>query len=50
MKVNELIKCLKTCNKGAEVKFSDYCGNWEFYIEGIDDSDKNVVFLVGDHE
>lgn len=50
MKVKELIANLKVCNQEAEVKYSDYCGNWEFSIDGFDDSSKEIVYLVGDHE
>ena len=50
MKVKELIENLKVCNQEAEVKFSDYCGNWEFTIEGFDDSDNKNIYLVGDRD
>jgi len=48
MKVKELIICLKTCKPSAEIKFSDVCGNWEFTIEGFDDSDSKNIYLIGD--
>lgn len=50
MKVNALIDCLKTCNPNAEVKYSDYCGNWEFSIDGFDDSNSKLIYLVGDQD
>lgn len=50
MKVKELIENLKICNQEAEVKFSDYCGNWEFSIDGFDDSNSKIIYLVGDQD
>lgn len=48
MQVKMLIECLKNFDPKAEVKFSDVCGNWEFNIEGFDDSDSKNIYLVGD--
>lgn len=50
MKVKELIENLKVCNQEAEVKYSDYCGNWEFSTDGFDDSNNKILYLVGDHD
>ena len=50
MKVKELIANLQVCNQEAEIKYSDYCGNWEFTIDGFDDSNNGIVYLVGDHD
>lgn len=50
MKVKELIENLKICNQEAEVKYSDCYGNWEFSIDGFDDSNSKIIYLGGDHD
>lgn len=49
MKVQELMEYLKGVNPHKEIKFTDVCGNWVFYLYTVE-QDENVVYIVGDEE